>query len=152
MNEPVRIVSLFNKLYNSNPWIDVNIVDTLSNLTADQAAKKVLNNCNSIWEITNHIIDWRLNVLQRIQGKVIKSTANNYFYEIKEPTPQAWQDTINNLAYSQAQWIELLAQIKSEDYEKKYPVNDMTYYEHIQGIIQHDAYHLGQIVLLKKLL
>ena len=52
MNEPVRIVSLFNKLYNSNPWIDVNIVDTLSNLTADQATKKVLNNCNSIWEIT----------------------------------------------------------------------------------------------------
>jgi uncharacterized damage-inducible protein DinB len=28
----------------------------------------------------------------------------------------------------------------------------MTYYEHIQGIIQHDAYHLGQIVLLSKLL
>ena len=34
--------------------------------------------------------------------------------------------------------------------EKVYPNNGMSYYEHIQGIIQHDAYHLGQIVLLAK--
>ena len=37
------------------------------------------------------------------------------------------------------------------DFDKIYPSNKMSYYEHIHGIIQHDAYHLGQIVLLTKL-
>jgi hypothetical protein len=31
-----------------------------------------------------------------------------------------------------------------------YKSNGMTYYEYIHGVIQHDAYHLGQIVLLAK--
>jgi hypothetical protein len=35
-------------------------------------------------------------------------------------------------------------------FETVYPPNQMTWYEHIQGMLQHDAYHLGQIVLLAK--
>ena len=38
------------------------------------------------------------------------------------------------------------------DLAKIYVNNGHTYYEHIHGIIQHDVYHLGQIVILKKLL
>ena len=46
--------------------------------------------------------------------------------------------------------MDFLEQLKTDQLEQEYPVNQMTYYEHIQGIIQHDAYHLGQIVLLAK--
>ena len=37
-----------------------------------------------------------------------------------------------------------------KDFEKIYPGNQLNYYEHIHGIIHHDIYHLGQIVLLAK--
>jgi uncharacterized damage-inducible protein DinB len=152
MTEEERLTSLFEKLYNGEPWIDVNIFSTLNNITADQASKRVLANCNSIWEITNHLINWRLNVLQRMEGKIIKTPSNNYFEEIEVKSNQAWTETLNKLENTQNSWLDFLKLVKTEDFEKKYPVNDMTYYEHIQGIIQHDAYHLGQIVLLSKLL
>jgi len=44
----------------------------------------------------------------------------------------------------------LLKKITNSDFEKIYPSNGNTNYEHTHGIIQHDAYHLGQIVLFGK--
>jgi len=75
----------------------------------------------------------------------------NYFEEIEIQSNQAWFNTLNQLEIAQKRWLEFLKLVRIKDFEKKYPVNNMTYYEHIQGIIQHDAYHLGQIVLLSKL-
>jgi uncharacterized damage-inducible protein DinB len=147
-----RLISLFDKLYQGSPWIDVNIKETLKDITAVQASKRVLKDCNTIWEITNHLVQWRLNVLQRVQGKIMTTPAHNYIQRITENSDEAWAATLDQFSDTQEEWNRFLLALKEEDLEKVYPVNEMTYYEHIQGIIQHDAYHLGQIVLLKKLL
>ena len=52
---------------------------------------------------------------------------------------------------TQSDWTGFLQKMKKEELEKMYASNGMTYYEHINGILQHDSYHLGQIVLLSKL-
>ena len=57
MKEAERIIKLFEDLYNGSPWIDVNIVDTLKNITTNQAANKIIAERNSIWEIVNHVED-----------------------------------------------------------------------------------------------
>jgi uncharacterized damage-inducible protein DinB len=150
MKELKRISKLLDDIYEGSPWIDVNLMDTLKNLTAAQAAKKVNPQWNTIWEIVNHLINWRLNVLQRIQAKTIPSPANNYFAPLPEVSEEAWLNTLDRLEDSQAQWRQVLKKFKKKDLEKNYPTNGMSYYDHIQGIIQHDAYHLGQIVLLAK--
>jgi uncharacterized damage-inducible protein DinB len=152
MNEQQRITSLFEKLYNGDPWIDLNITSILSSINADGASRRVLSNCNTIWEITNHLISWRQNVLQRVEGNILKTPSHNYFVEVKDTSDRAWTDTLQKLELTQKLWLDFLKTVRVEDFEKLYPVNGMTYYEHIQGIIQHDAYHLGQIVLLAKLL
>lgn len=152
MTTRARLISLFDKLYQGSPWIDVNIKETLKDITAVQASKRVLKDCNTIWEITNHLLQWRLNVLQRVQGKIMTTPAHNYIQRITENSDEAWAATLDQFSDTQEEWNRFLLALKEEDLEKVYPVNEMTYYEHIQGIIQHDAYHLGQIVLLKKLL
>jgi uncharacterized damage-inducible protein DinB len=150
MKETHRIASLFEKLYDGDPWIDINIFYVLQRISAKQANKRVLPNCNTIWELTNHIICWRQNVLLRVQGKVLTTPDHNYFEPIKNSSPNAWDETLLKLEQSQEQWLAFLDACKQNSLERQYPVNEMTYYEHIQGILQHDAYHLGQIVLLAK--
>ena len=150
MKETRRIAKLLEDIYQGSPWIDVCLMSTVKNISAGQAAAKVSPNWNSIWEILNHLISWRLTVLQRVQDTVIPSPANNYFAPVNDTSDEAWQLTLQKLEDSQQQWMLLLKKFKKKDLEKTYPGNDMTYYEHIQGIIQHDAYHLGQIVLLAK--
>lgn len=152
MIETKRIKKLFEDLYQGSPWIDVTIMDTLKSITAEQASRKITPKRNSIWEIVNHMIAWRENVLLRVQGNEIITPNNNYFVEIKDTSDAEWQETLQRLANSQEQWIRFLENFDAAQLENIYPSNHMTYYEHIQGILQHDSYHLGQIVLLSKLI
>jgi len=151
MKETARISKLFEDLYEGSPWIDVNIASTLKNISAQQASKKVAPGRNSIWEIVNHLVSWRMDVLQRIQGKVIKSPAHNYIVPVKDVSDKAWKNMLKQLDDSQQQWISILNDFNEKDFARVYPGNKMTYYEHIHGILQHDAYHLGQVVLLSKI-
>ncbi|MEO6723526.1 MAG: DinB family protein [Ferruginibacter sp.] len=150
MKETARIRKLFEELYNGDPWIAVTITGTLKDISAEQAAKKVVPTWNSIWQIVNHLIGWRENVLLRLHGEVIVSPANNYIDDITDASENAWTDTLHRLQDSQQKWVSFLDQFDEVDFEKIYPANNGSYYKHIHGIIQHDAYHLGQVVLLAK--
>lgn len=149
--EKERIIALFENLFNGDPWIDVTIMATLQKLSGSQAAAKVLPDCNSIWEIVNHMISWRKNVLQRIQGKILTTPSNNYFEMVDDTSQDAWLKTLESFQQTQKEWIDYLEKLNIEVLQTTYPSNGMTYFEHIHGILQHDAYHLGQIVLLSKL-
>lgn len=150
MKETLRTAKLFEDLYHGSPWIDVTILPTLQQLTAKQAAKRIYKNWNTIWEITHHLINWRENVLQRVQGKVIKTPPHNYIIPVTDASAEAWADTLRRLEISQTAWVAFLKSLKAGDFEKIYPPNQVTYFEHIHGILQHDAYHLGQIVIMAK--
>ena len=149
MTETQRIKGLFDDLYQGNPWLDVTLVDTLSNISAEAAAKKS-GDVNSIWEITNHLISWRENVLRRVNGEVMVTPSHNYFVPVNETSDKAWATTLENLAASQKKWTDFLQNLPDTALSDTYPSNGHTHYEHIHGIIQHDAYHLGQIVLIAK--
>ncbi|WP_026449748.1 DinB family protein [Aequorivita capsosiphonis] len=151
MNESNRIQSLFTDLYHGHPWLDVTLQDTLSRITSEQAFERPIQDGNTIWEIVNHIIAWRENVLKRVQGEVLEIPSNNYIEVIKDPSDEAWQNTLAALETTQKEWLYFLNTFNEADFKKEYPANKLSYYQHIHGIIQHDAYHLGQIVLLTKL-
>lgn len=151
MKEAKRIIQLFEDLYHGDPWIDVTILETLKNISAKQAIKKIAPGRNSIWQMVNHITSWRENVLLRVQGNEIITPSNNYFMEITDTSENAWKKSMKRLENSQHQWITFLKTFDESDFDKIYPNNKMSYYKHIHGILQHDAYHLGQIVLLSKL-
>lgn len=150
MKETERLHKLFEDLYAGDPWLDVTLMDTLSVLSAKQAAYKPNTDWNSIWEITNHLIAWRENVLKRVQDKKVKTPENNYFSVVADTAEHAWQQTLERLHATQENWLEFLDALQSGTLEKVYESNEMSYADHIHGIIQHDAYHLGQIVMLVK--
>ncbi|WP_417364134.1 DinB family protein [Galbibacter sp.] len=149
-SEGMRIRSLFEDLFDGNPWLDVTIVANLCKIDAEMASSRPLKNCNTIWEIVNHMISWRENVLRRVNGDELVSPENNYFQEVEDTSEDAWVKTVKVLGQSQQDWMSYLENVKEEDLAKQYRPNMMDYYKHIHGILQHDAYHLGQIVLLLK--
>jgi uncharacterized damage-inducible protein DinB len=150
MKESMRISKLFEDLYDGHPWIDVMILPTLSALHASQAAVRIYEDWNTIWEITNHMISWRENVLRRVQGEVIQSPANNYVEPVTDQSEEAWKNTLARFKATQIAWTAFITRFDNADFENVYPPNGLTYYEHMHGILQHDAYHLGQIVIMAK--
>ena len=151
MKETSRIGGLFMNLYNGHPWLDVTIVDTLKTISWEQAAAKVHPHLNSIWQIVIHMVSWRLNVRKRVNGEVIKTPENNYIQDHPQISEESWLHLLDELETSQQEWISFLQHADDSMLEGIYTVNKMSYYEQIHGILQHDAYHLGQIVLLAKM-
>ena len=150
MNESDRIIKLFKDLYEGHPWLDVTFMDTLKNMSAEDAAKKPKPGWNSIWEIVNHVISWRLAVLERIEGLDNQSPANNYFTPITDESASAWTATLASFDDSQEKWINYLKQFTVSGIDDIPDTRPFTKYELIHGILHHDAYHLGQIRLVAK--
>jgi hypothetical protein len=144
-----RIVKLFTDLQHGNCWVGTNFKETLHGVDAAMAADTILANSNNIWQLTTHIIYWRTTVVNRLTG------SNN---------PPPFKDFLMPAEFSEANWRQTLLdfeavyhvlrsaihKINEEQLDKPSPKEGQTFYELIMGCLQHDAYHLGQMMLLKK--
>lgn len=151
MKETDRILKSFEDLFSGDPWLDVNLMDTIDGIPARQASRRIAPGRNTIREILHHVVQWRMTVLQRIQGEEVSSPDHNYLLPIEDSSEAGWEETIDQLKRSQEKWTYFLRTWDQKEFDTVYPGNKMTYYEHVQGILQHDSYHLGQVVLLSKL-
>ncbi len=145
-----QLIKLFKDHFDGLPWLDINITDTLKTISAQQAAIKK-GDSNSIWQIVNHMIHWRKANLQRVKGIITPAPNNNFVDEVHDVSDGAWKSTLDKLEQSQKEILAFLNKTDVQTLNKIYAPNGFSYYEHLQGILQHDAYHLGQIVLLKKI-
>jgi len=85
-------------------------------------------------------------------GRQVKYSNDNFYREVKDKSPAAWRKTIANLKKSQKEIISFLKKQDDELLETVSPTSGYTYFELVEAILIHDAYHTGQIVLVKKLL
>jgi uncharacterized damage-inducible protein DinB len=151
MQERERLIKLFNDHYDGSPWLDVSIADQVDSVSHAMAKKKI-GNCNSIWQLVYHMMHWRLQNMKRISGKIAPAPDHNFIVDIQDTSAQAWEQLRVDFSKTHEDFVQFLSQYDEGDYDKIYTPNGHTYYEHIQGILIHDAYHLGQIVLLIKML
>lgn len=123
----------------------------LKDLSFEQVLWKPQNEeINSVWEITSHLLYYKERLLLRLQGKNAEYTANN-------------NDTFKFGGNSQEDWdltVEKMKQINQEIYEhiQKLSMTDiendtskLPLWKHINGVIRHDAHHMGQIIVNRKL-
>ncbi len=151
MKENLRISEMVNDLHDGHPWIDVTFQDTLKFISAADASKNIPG-CNSIWQLLEHIINWRKLNRERLQGMQIPSPGHNFILPVENASEQNWKDLLNRFNESQKEWNEFVLSLSDEDLDRINETNKMSYYKQVHGILQHDAYHLGQIVLLAKLI
>ncbi len=154
MSESKRIVKLFADWYDGNPWTCVKLSDILKDVSAYQAAQKLIPEANTIWQLVQHCLGWRENVLRKIQGEEFKSPEDNYLGNPEDISEEAWKNLLAAYEQNESKWQKYLTDLNDERLNENYrPSKDeFTNYEVIHGLLHHDNYHFGQIVMLKKML
>ena len=114
----------------------------------------MLNNyqdSHNIAELIEHMTAWRIFVIKKLQGdqEYDVSDAEN-FVSIREPNAARLEEAIKKLEDSQQELLRLIRALPDEKLLDIVPLRKYDFYVLIQGIIQHDLYHLGQIILLAK--
>jgi len=144
-----RILKLFTDLQHGDCWVGNNFKEALHGISAASASAKPYGDTNSIWELVSHLIYWRIKVTNRVEGN------NNPppFIDFRLPeqlNEETWRQSLHDFESAYHTLRSAIHAFKDENLDKPSPKEGQTYYQLLMGCLQHDAYHLGQIVLLKK--
>ncbi len=126
------------------------MLDALEGLTAEQAAwKPQKKGVHSIWEILHHAIYWKEYLTQVLEGKAPQAS-DEESWSVPEATEEAWAKTVARLRRTHNKLIRGLKK-RELDLNKSFPRTKAKLGEMLFGVLAHDLYHTGQIVLLRQM-
>lgn len=152
--ETVRIAQQMRFAQDGAAWHGPNLEEILKDISAEQAAAHPIAQAHSIWELVLHIIAWREYGSKMLAGEESDDPEKDMSMNFPAtPAVNAanWQLAKEKLKESS---VRLGAKIESYDEEKleeQVPRKNYDFYKLMHGIVQHDLYHAGQLILLKKL-
>lgn len=152
MNESKGLANRFREVLLNGTWIaNTNFKDQLQNTSWELVTIKY-NGLNSIAVLTAHIHYYIAGLIVVLQGGPL-DIKDKYSFDFPPITTQGeWNAMLNRLWVDAEQFALLIEQLPesrlNDDFvDQKYG----TYRRNIEAMIEHCYYHLGQIVLLKKI-
>lgn len=152
MNLPAHIAQHLRDVFFGGNWTEVNLREVLADVTWQQATTRV-GSLNSIVALVYHIGYYVRVQLTVLQGGPLTGHDQDSFAHPPIHSAEDWEALLTQTwadVEALARLIEQLpeSQLGETFRDEKYG----TYYRNLHGAIEHAHYHLGQIVLLKKLL
>ena len=136
-----------------NPWFGDSLTKKLQGITATMAATKPKKLNHNIAEILTHMMAWRQFVIEHLNG--------NSQYEVWETeldwttlphlTDSHWLDLQQSFNTQHQLFLSQIEQKASQILEQKLGNRTYSFRTLLNGIIQHDIYHIGQISILVNL-
>jgi hypothetical protein len=109
----------------------------------------------SIWRLALHIAYWKYTVRRHLEGGDIarfpRSPANFPAIPVR-PDEAAWKADRELLADEHQKLVAAMARLDPAKLDRRPPTGKRwTWGEMVMGVLVHDAYHTGQIQMLKRL-
>lgn len=125
-------------------------VDRALDVTADQAKEKS-GDSNSIWEIVNHLLFWNERYLHRFQGKPVARKIESNDETFRNENRENWEAAKNQLFSVLTDWTTVVKEADEETFQRSaHEDRDDPWYSVLANINIHNAYHIGQIVEIRK--
>jgi uncharacterized damage-inducible protein DinB len=154
------LATLLETALDRDPWYGLSTSSWLSGLAAAQAADHPVAACHSIWEIVLHMISWQREVARRLTGADPAEPLEGDWPPVGPVTDEGWAAARRSLSESTRAAADAMRAV--EDHALSALVGGATrnvalgtgvkQHELIVGLLQHNAYHSGQITLLRKAL
>jgi len=153
MTEVERIVEQLRLSFEGEAWAGPSVLEALAGVTAELAAQRAFRSAHTIWELTLHLAANEGLVLDRLRGSRFASpSATGLWLPQPKSTEAAWNAALRNLEEGHLALRKTIGELKDAQLWESVPTRDHTWYDELQGTVQHNFYHAGQIVLLKKAL
>lgn len=159
MSEADRLVELLEASYEGAPWHGPSLKHNLRDVTAAQAARRV-GDAHTIWELALHLAAWRGEIARRLQGHEAGTPPEGDFPAAPQgdaANDTEWRKALALLDASQHVLVSSTRALNDADlqkavldYREKSSGEGATRYVTLVGVLQHDAYHSGQIAVLKR--
>lgn len=150
MSEIEFIVDQLKRAYEGEAWHGPSVMEALSGVDAKIAAARPLPQAHSIWQLVLHIANWNEVLLKRSNGSALQLSPEEDFPTVTDTSDKAWKAALEKLKASHKNIEAAVAKSDQAFLERRVPGKDYNFRFMLHGIVQHEAYHAGQISILKK--
>jgi uncharacterized damage-inducible protein DinB len=151
MNRKDVILEQFLCCQKKSHWF-VSFEKAVAGLTPEQANWKKSDSENSIWELISHLVFWNERFLYRFKNNVITKMEGNNDSTFTYLSESKWDQVLARFNVVMSDWIETIKNSEDEKFDQC--INDEskeTWLESLSSITLHNAYHIGQIVTIRKM-
>jgi hypothetical protein len=152
MNLTGQIAKQFRDVHFGGNWTSVNLKDNLADVTWQQATTPVYS-FNTIATLVYHMNYFVSAVLMVLQGEPLNASDKYSFDHPPILSQEDWKKFLDKIWTDAENFASLVEQLPESKLWEDFSDNKYgNYFRNIHGIIEHIHYHLGQIVLVKKIL
>lgn len=146
MSEIERIRDQLRRAYSGDAWHGPSLKEVLEGVDADTASARPIADAHSIRELVLHIVAWEKEAIRRVRGEGSDLPPEEDWPDGAD----AWTALLEELEASHVRLMETLAELDDSQLEGAVIGTGGTVYHLVHGVVQHNLYHGGQIVLLRR--
>ena len=150
MSEGIRIADQARRMFEGGAWHGPSVLEVLDGVNAEMAASYPIKGAHSIWELVLHLIATQDAILWRIRGESAGLKTEDFWLPLPDASEAAWAETIEKLKKQEAAFNQAIRDFPDERLDMVLVTGGTSAYNNFHGHVQHNAYHAGQIALLKK--
>ena len=128
--------------HNEKDWF-VPITVAVEGLTAEQASWKNGSGNHSVGQLTNHLLFWNGRELAKFKGEPEQKFSGNNDKTFTNFDSKKWNDTVKQLDQVMTELEKLVETVDDKKLQ--------AWASEIAHIGTHNAYHVGQIIFVRKL-
>jgi len=156
MNKEIQyIIKTFESTLSGQPWFGRAVYEILVEADESKVHTKPNGTEHSMIELLWHMNTWAAFTLAALENRSIeemKAIEANDWREI-DLKIHTWQKGLDQLKATHKRIVELLNQKTDDTFLKDIvPLRKYNFRFLLNGLIQHNIYHLGQVAYLKKML
>jgi len=147
------VLGQFDRCYDVDGWF-VAVRNAIDGLTVERSIWKPVDSINCIWEMLSHLTYYNSAYLQRFKGIDFEYdiSSNDETFNVGEFDESHWQADVTSFNAVMTEWRRLLHAADESKFAEFVPNKvEVTWAEVVADINAHNAYHGGQMLLLRKL-
>jgi uncharacterized damage-inducible protein DinB len=155
MNQEISSVILnFENVLNGHPWFGRSVYEILDETDSSKAFTRPNGTEHSLADLLWHMNTWADFTLKRIQkdDSYDLTSAEELDWRIIDPQLHSWKKGVKEFKSLHALIIKELKKKEDTFLEEKVDYRNYNFRFLLNGLVQHDIYHLGQIAYLEKML
>jgi uncharacterized damage-inducible protein DinB len=137
--------------FRGGAWHGPAVAETLAGVDAAAAAARPVAGGHSIWEIVHHMTVWLDVPRRRIDGERLQDLPGDLDWPpVVDRSARAWLAALAALDEAQEALLGRVRQLADGQLGDPVAGSDPTVQGMLLGVLQHNAYHAGQIAILRK--
>ena len=146
-----RIDDQLQRIMHGEAWHGPAVLELLEGVDARMAAAHPIVDAHSIWELVLHLATTYRVVLRRMRGERPHLTPDEDWPRVPTPTGAHWQASVTALREVNEELRGAIAAFRVERLDDPIVASPpWSAWVQFVGLTQHDAYHAGQIALLRR--